>query len=92
MQSLAESLDNLTKALHDLLAVSAELDDRHFPPREERTAGWKAPYQVRCYGCGRFAAIVDCGDGYDPVEGTYEPWFHVNCKRCGREDGFIPGE
>ncbi len=89
MIALAESVENLTKALHELLAVTAATEDKYYPPREERTSGWKAPFQVRCEGCSRFATIVDCGDGYDSRDGTYEPWFTVNCKRCGEQDGYI---
>lgn len=88
--SLAESADRAVEAFANLLSIMAELDDKYYPPREERSAGWKAPFQVRCEGCGRFAAIVRSGDGYDSRDGSYDPWFIVDCKKCGEEDGYIP--
>lgn len=47
----------------------------------------RATYQVRCSGCGKFAKVVsfDPGGGYP----TYsDPYWEVNCKRCGECEGY----
>lgn len=92
IQSLADAADQAVVAWTNLLAIMAELDERHYPPREERTPGWKANFQVRCEGCGRFASILRSGDGFNSQDGTYDPWFEVECKRCGVGDGYIAAE
>lgn len=51
--------------------------------------GYYAKFQVRCGGCGRFAKIIDSGDGRSYWSDDYDPWWVVDCKRCGEQDGMI---
>lgn len=79
----------MTNPFVDLLAVMAATDKMYYPPKEERTPGWHSKFQVRCLGCGRFAKVLRSGDGRGPYGGDYDPWFEVECGRCGVGDGYI---
>lgn len=89
MSALKDSAEAVAKSFADLLAVMAEVDKRYYPPKEDRTPGWYSKFQVRCSGCGRFSSTLRSGDGYNSCDGTYDPWFEVDCKRCGVGDGYI---
>lgn len=82
-----EELGAVAKSFVDLLADMAVNTDKLFP--DARTPGWFAKYQVRCASCGKFAKRLRSGDGYDSNDGSYEPWWEVDCKRCGVTDGTI---
>lgn len=81
-----EELGGMAKSFADLLADMA-VSVKFFP--EERGPGWFAKYQVRCASCGKFAKRLRSGSGYDSRDGSYEPWWVVDCKRCGVTNGTI---
>lgn len=86
--SLSTAVNGMTAAFRDLLTEMAALGDAVIGPK---TPGWKAKFQVRCYDCGRFAKVLRSGDGHyhTPNGHEYDPWWTVECRRCGVGDGYI---
>lgn len=46
---------------------------------------FRATWQIRCSGCGRFAKVVRSGQSGYYVDD--DPWWEVDCKRCGLTEG-----
>lgn len=89
MNELVSTMNGLSNIFEELLAVLSLVDEEWVPPKSERTPGWYSKFQVRCDGCGRFASVLRSGDGYTSCDGTYEPWFEIECKKCGVRNGYI---
>lgn len=77
----------LSLSLEMALAEMAAFTDAVIGPK---TPGWKAKFQIRCDNCGRFAKVLRSGDGHyhTPSGHEYDPWWEVDCKRCGVGEGF----
>lgn len=48
---------------------------------------FRATWQIRCADCGRFAKVLRSWNGRPDYWGEYDPWWVVDCKRCGETDG-----
>lgn len=56
-------------------------------PGYHKKRGWNGKTGVRCSGCARWAKVVDSGADWN--YGLKTPWYKTDCKRCGKDEGFV---